>query len=107
MKSIAFNILLQITIFINRIILKNEDKYRHNNFALEREVKEKIEQDPDFRKRFNDRQIQQILSGSTPSGYTWHHDGNPPLGKMQLVDSRVHDKVRHDGGYSLWVDRRE
>ena len=24
---------------------KNENKYRHNNFALEREVKEKIEQD--------------------------------------------------------------
>ena len=90
------------------IPIENIGDSREKHFSIANvSLKEKIEQDLDFRKRFNDRQIQQILSGRTPSGYTWHHDGNPPLGKMQLVDSRVHDKARHDGGYSLWVDRRE
>ncbi|WP_086224894.1 HNH endonuclease [Campylobacter devanensis] len=90
------------------IPVENLGDSREKHFAITNAyLKEKIEKDPEFRKQFNDMQIQRILSGKTPSGYTWHHDGNPPLGKMQLVDSKVHDKIKHDGGYSLWVDRRE
>lgn len=37
---------------------------------------------------------------STPKGYTWHH--HQSKGRMQLVNSSVHSKTGHTGGFSLW-----
>ena len=37
---------------------------------------------------------------STPKGYTWHH--HQDNGRMQLVESEVHRKTGHTGGFSLW-----
>ncbi len=37
---------------------------------------------------------------STPRGYVWHH--NEKYGVMQLVDSTVHLKTGHTGGFNLW-----
>ncbi len=37
---------------------------------------------------------------STPKGYTWHHHQN--YGRMELVESSVHRRTDHDGGFSLW-----
>ncbi len=37
---------------------------------------------------------------TTPKGYTWHHHQN--TGRMQLVESAVHAKTGHTGGFSLW-----
>ena len=83
-------------------------KSREYHFRLcNKELRQKIENNDKLRQDFTERQILQIKLGKTPEGYTWHHDGNSPPGRMQLVKSDIHDKIRHDGGYSLWTDRRE
>jgi RHS repeat-associated protein len=35
----------------------------------------------------------------TPKGYTWHH--HQEKGRMQLVDSDIHSKTGHTGGFSM------
>lgn len=50
--------------------------------------------------KFSKKQIAEILSVETPSGYTWHH--HQDAGILQLVDEEIHAKTRHDGGYSIW-----
>ena len=50
--------------------------------------------------QFTDRQLEQIRNGDKPEGYTWHHHEEP--GRMQLVDSEVHRRTPHVGGWSLW-----
>lgn len=37
---------------------------------------------------------------STPKGYTWHH--HQSKGKMQLVETKIHSKTGHTGGFHLW-----
>jgi len=83
-------------------------KSREAHFRLSnRKLKQKMENNDKLIQEFTERQILQIKLGKTPEGYTWHHDGNPPPGRMQLVKTDIHDKIRHDGGYSLWVNREE
>lgn len=65
-----------------------------------RQLKEKVENDPEFAKKFTPEQLEQIKNGDTPDGYTWHH--NEETGKMQLVDSDVHAKTGHTGGKTIW-----
>ena len=65
-----------------------------------KQLKEEIENNPELREKFTDEQIEQILDGETPDGFTWHHDAEK--GKMQLVDSEVHAKTGHTGGKSIW-----
>ena len=50
--------------------------------------------------QFTDRQREQIRNGDKLEGYTWHHNEDP--GRLQLVNSDVHDKTGHTGGRSLW-----
>ena len=45
-------------------------------------------------------QMEQILDGETPDGYTWHHDAE--VGKIQLVESDIHMKTGHTGGRTVW-----
>jgi hypothetical protein len=35
----------------------------------------------------------------TPKGYTWHH--HQEKGRMQLVNSEIHSKTGHTGGFSI------
>lgn len=65
-----------------------------------RQLKEKVENAPEFAKKFTPEQLEQIKNGDTPDGYTWHH--NEETGKMQLVDSDVHAKTGHTGGKTIW-----
>lgn len=65
-----------------------------------RQLKEAVENDPELAKQFTEEQLEQIMDGETPDGYTWHHDAE--TGKMQLVDSEVHMKTGHTGGKVLW-----
>jgi len=65
-----------------------------------KQLKEAIENNPELREKFTDEQIEQILDGETPDGFTWHHDAEKS--KMQLVDSEVHAKTGHTGGRSIW-----
>lgn len=64
------------------------------------QLKDAIENDPELREKFTDEQIELILDGETPDGFTWHHDAEK--GKIQLVDSDVHAKTGHTGGKSIW-----
>lgn len=71
-----------------------------------RQLYERIKNDPEFAKNFTEEQIKQIKEGCTngsvgaPDGYTWHHDAE--TGKIQLVDSDQHGDSRHTGGKVLW-----
>ncbi|MEC1575437.1 T7SS effector LXG polymorphic toxin, partial [Bacillus haynesii] len=63
-------------------------------------LKEKLEKNPELKKAFTDRQLQQISKGKKPEGYTWHHHQKD--GIMQLVDSDIHGKTGHTGGRNIW-----
>ena len=45
-------------------------------------------------------QIKELEHYETPNGYTWHH--HQDAGILQLVDSEIHEKTGHHGGYSIW-----
>jgi hypothetical protein len=81
-----------------------EELYEARDKAQEKEcnrqLKEAIEKDPKLKEKFTDEQLEQIMNGDTPDGYTWHHDAE--AGKMQLVDSEIHSKTGHTGGKQFW-----
>lgn len=80
----------------------NKDRYSHEKIANDG-LKKAL--NDGLKNKFNSRQLKQIENNITPDGYTWHHDGNPPPGRLQLVESDLHNAVRHTGGYSLWCER--
>ena len=53
-----------------------------------------------LRDKFKEDQIDDIMNGIQPDGFTWHH--NEKEGLMQLVKTDVHDKTGHTGGMSIW-----
>ena len=65
-----------------------------------RQLKEAVNKDPELRSQFTKSQLEQIENGDKPKGYTWHHDFEK--GKIQLVDTKIHQKTHHVGGYYLW-----
>jgi hypothetical protein len=65
-----------------------------------KQLKEAIEKDPELAKKFTPEQLEQIKNGDTPDGYTWHH--TEEAGKIQLVDSEIHEKTHHTGGRAIW-----
>ncbi|WP_180799061.1 HNH endonuclease, partial [Vibrio parahaemolyticus] len=69
------------------------------------ELKEKVQNDPEFAKQFNDEQLEQIENGDTPDGCTWHHNEEP--GKMQLISTEDHQNNRHTGGKAIWGGGKE
>lgn len=64
------------------------------------QLKEAISNNQELRGHFDDEQIEQIENGDTPDVYTWHHDAE--VGKMQLVDTEIHQKTGHTGGRCIW-----
>ncbi|MGL5125913.1 MAG: HNH endonuclease [Fusobacteriaceae bacterium] len=64
------------------------------------QLKEKVANDPELRKKFTEEQLEQIEDNETPDGYTWHH--SEEKGKMELVDSETHSKTGHTGGKVIW-----
>jgi hypothetical protein len=79
--------------------LEKETDFKQNK-ECNGQLKEDVENKPELAERFNDEQLDQIKNGETPEGYTWHHDA--PKGKMQLIDLKIHAKVRHTGGKEIW-----
>ncbi|RDU38674.1 HNH endonuclease [Neobacillus piezotolerans] len=65
-----------------------------------RQLKEAVQNDPELAAKFTEEQLEQIMNGDTPDGYTWHHDAEK--GKMQLVDSKIHAQTGHTGGRAIW-----
>lgn len=68
------------------------------------QLKEALLKDPELAKQFTPEQIEHIMSGETPSGYTWHH--SEVDGTMQLVPFGIHSSTNHCGGRSEghWAD---
>lgn len=64
------------------------------------QLKQAVDSNQELREKFNDDQLEQIENGDTPDGYTWHHDAE--VGKMQLVDTEIHQKTGHTGGRKIW-----
>ena len=65
------------------------------------QLKDAIEKDDKLKNSFDGIQLEQINDGETPDGYTWHHDTE--IGKIQLVDTSIHQKTAHGpGGRALW-----
>ena len=53
-----------------------------------------------LRSKFSQHAINTFKQGDIPNKYTWHH--HQDKGVLQLVDSDIHAKVRHNGGFSIW-----
>ncbi|MCT4697576.1 HNH endonuclease [Tenacibaculum haliotis] len=79
-------------------LLQETDRNQMGN--CNEQLKEMLDKNPELREKFTERQLEQIDAGYKPEGYTWHH--HQQVGKMQLVESSVHDVSRHTGGKSLW-----
>lgn len=61
---------------------------------------EAVQKDDRFASKFSEKQLEQIKNGIKPSGYTWHH--HQDAGKLQLVDTNIHQSTGHTGGKSMW-----
>ncbi len=68
------------------------------------ELERKIEIDDQLKSVFSDEQLVQIHISKVPAGYVWHHHQQP--GKMELVDSAVHQQTGHTAGKSIWGGER-
>ena len=75
-----------------RLPLKGED--------LDSIDEEEVAKNTELRARFTEAQLADIENIKTPKGYTWHH--SEITGQMELVEEYVHQKTKHDGGYSIW-----
>lgn len=64
------------------------------------QLKDKVINNSKLKNKFSDEQLEQIMEGDTPDGYTWHHAAES--GKLELVDSYIHAQTGHTGGKSIW-----
>lgn len=78
--------------------LKASDKEQFE--ICNNDLRKEIETNKELRDKFDEEQLDQIMNGETPDGYTWHHDAE--VGKMQLVDTETHQKTGHTGGRKIW-----
>ena len=76
-----------------------DSRYLHDKYCNE-QLHQAYENGNLDTEQFTDRQLEQIRNGDKPEDYTWHHHEEP--GRMQLVDSEVHRRTPHVGGWSLW-----
>ena len=66
-----------------------------------KQLQKQIKRKPWLKRKFSKETLAQIKAGmSRLSGWTWHH--NEKEGIMELVDAKIHDRVKHTGGKSLW-----
>ncbi|SFC85404.1 WXG100 family type VII secretion target [Bacillus sp. 491mf] len=61
---------------------------------------QKIIKDPELASKFTEEEIELFKFGEVPDRFTWHH--HQDTGRMQLVDSYLHEKTGHTGGYRIW-----
>lgn len=79
--------------------LHKASDYRQKEHLI-KELARKIENNPELKEKFNERQLEQISNDDTPEGYVWHH--HQQVGRMQLVDAEIHAKSGHTGGKEIW-----
>lgn len=82
-----------------------QDSRQKHDDICNAKLKEHCENNPEWAKEnFNSKQLDAIMNGKRPPGYTWHHDGGE-VGHMQLVDSKIHQDTRHTGGIAIWGNK--
>lgn len=79
-------------------LLQSSDREQFDE--CNKQLKEAVENDSELAAKFTPEQLEQIMNGDTPDGYTWHH--NEEKGKMQLVDADTHAQTGHTGGKTIW-----
>gem|GEM_PF-3564045 len=73
----------------------------HKRMAT-RQLREDIKAGRVSKNLFTEEQLKQINAGSKAiDGFTWHHDGSVQ-GRMQLVPREIHERVKHQGGNTMW-----
>lgn len=65
---------------------------------------ERLRKSATLKRKFNRRQISELKERQTPSGFTWHH--HQERGRLDLVETKIHSKVPHKGGFSIWGKRK-
>ena len=65
-----------------------------------RQIRQLLNSKPELKKQFTIEQLKQINNLETPSGFTWHHTED--MGRMQLVDTKIHADTKHTGGRFIW-----
>lgn len=91
-----FDSIFEVQLPEDKISVSDPEQFAEGN----RQLKERCEIAPEFRSQFNEFQLNDINSGKTPLGFTWHHDIEK--GKMQLVTYITHIYTPHTGGKSIW-----
>lgn len=73
----------------------------HFSYANQ-ELYDAIQTDPDLAEDLglSEDDIQGLVVGDTPEGFTWHHNEEP--GTLQLVEEEVHANTGHTGGREIW-----
>ncbi|MBP2097995.1 HNH endonuclease [Enterococcus rivorum] len=56
--------------------------------------------DSNLASKFTAEELAIFKKGGVPENYTWHH--HQDTGVMELVDSLIHGKTGHTGGFSIW-----
>lgn len=79
-------------------------KYTDQFSYCNEQLKQAVQINLSLAAQFSPIQLSQIMAGSTPAGYTWHH--HQELGRMQLVRKQEHNPpmggANHTGGGALW-----
>ena len=72
--------------------------------AATKQLRELVNSDPVLRARFKPAHLRQIQKGDAKIGkWTWHH--HQDVGRMQLIPTKIHNKVGHIGGSAMWEGR--
>jgi hypothetical protein len=65
-----------------------------------------VQKDPVLKRKFTEAELLDMKNGKEKIGkYTWHH--HQDLGRMQLVETKIHEKVPHVGAASLNPELKE
>jgi hypothetical protein len=82
---------------INLVTATDDDQFDDCSKALKKYVEDNPEE---AKRKFNNKQLNQINTSKKPSGFTWHH--SVESGKMELVPTRIHQNSGHYGGKNIW-----
>jgi len=82
--------------------------YKKQMEAASKKMYKEINEKPELRKDYSEKDIQDLRDGKTPEGKVWHHfEELGPNGEpiMQLVDKAAHQKYKHTGGSYVWNEK--
>ena len=79
------------------VLLASEDIHKKQ---ASKSLYNQILKDEKLAAQFTPDDIKDLAKGKTPENYTWHH--HQDIGRMQLVDQKIHKETGHVGGYEIW-----